>query len=81
MTHSDLVQGKYMGGDTVQLDRELSDAVARAARQARKSKSAIVRAALESYLEELADYRDVVKRRKEKSIPLEKTHRRLSRRM
>ena len=70
-----------MGGDTVQLDRELSDAVARAARQARKSKSAIVRAALESYLEELADYRDVVKRRKEKSIPLEKTHRRLSRRM
>lgn len=66
-----------MSGDTVQLDRELSDAVARAARQARKSKSAIVRAALESYLEELADYRDVVKRRKEKSIPFPELRKRL----
>jgi len=66
-----------MSGDTVQLDRKISDAVARAARRSRKSKSAIVHAAIESYLEELADYRDVVKRRKEKSIPFSEIRKRL----
>ena len=66
-----------MNNDTVQLDRELSDAVARAAKRTRKSKSAIVRAALEAYLEELADYQEVVKRRKEKSIPVSELRKRL----
>ena len=66
-----------MSGDTVQLDRELSDAVAREARRTKKSKSAIVRAALEAYLEELAYYRDVVKRRKEKSVPFSELRNRL----
>ena len=66
-----------MSEDTVQLDRELSDALALAAKQTKKSKSAIVRAALESYLEELADYRDVVKRRKEKSLPYSQLRKRL----
>ena len=66
-----------MSSDTVQLDRELSNAVARVAKQTKKSKSAIVRAALEAYLEELADYRDVVKRRKEKSVPFSELRNRL----
>jgi len=66
-----------VSNDTVQLDRELSDAVARVAKRARKSKSAIVREALEAYLEELADYRDVIRRRKEKSIPFSDLRKRL----
>ncbi len=66
-----------MNNDTVQLDRDLSDAVARAAKQTNKSRSAIVRAALEAYLEELADYQEVVKRRKEKSIPVSELRKRL----
>lgn len=66
-----------MGGHTIELDRELSNAVARAARRVRKSKSAIVRAALEAYLEELGDLRDVVKRRREKSVPFPDLRKRL----
>ncbi len=66
-----------MNNDTVQLDRELSDAVARAAKRTKRSKSAIVRVALEAYLEELADYQEVVKRRKEKSIPVSELRKRL----
>ncbi len=66
-----------MNNDTVQLDRDLSDAVARAAKQTKKFRSAIVRAALEAYLEELADYQEVVKRRKEKSIPVSELRKRL----
>jgi len=66
-----------MSGDSVQLDRKLSNAVARVARQTRKSKTAIVTAALEAYLEELADYRDVIKRRKEKSASFTELRNRL----
>lgn len=61
----------------VKLDPELEAAATRQARREKKSKAAVVRRALEAYLEEAEDARDVMKRRHERSIPLKEVGKRL----
>ncbi len=65
----------------VKLDPDLEAAVARQARREKKSKAAVVRAAVEKYLEDAEDYRaamEALRRNKgKKAIPLAEVKKRL----
>jgi hypothetical protein len=61
----------------LKLDPALTQAVCLEAKRLKKSPQAVLRAAVNAYLEELEDCRDVMKRKGEKPIPFDKVKKEL----
>ena len=61
----------------LKLDPALAQAICVEAKRLKKSPQAVLRAAVNAYLEDLEDCRDVIKRKGEKPIPFDKVKKEL----